>query len=159
MLQEIKITSIGSVRVEGARHYLSINPEYAAALLELDGFSHINVLWWGHNSDSPKLRMTTEVVNPYIDGPKAVGVFATRSEVRPNPVLVTVASILSIDFSSGIVELPWIDAEDGSPIIDIKPYQPCSDRVEKVCTPQWCASWPQKVEDSARFNWEEVFNF
>jgi hypothetical protein len=44
-------------------------------------------------------------------------------------------------------------------IIDIKPYQPCSDRVKNVLLPVWCSEWPKWYEDSATFDWNSVFNF
>ncbi len=73
---------------------------------------------------------------PYKKGPDIIGIFATRSEIRPNPVLITtVVNILSVDLGKGTIELPWIDAENNSPIIDIKSYQPCSDRVKNVEQP------------------------
>ena len=47
----------------------------------------------------------------------------------------------------------------GTPIIDIKPYQPCSDRVKNVQLPDCCSDWPQCYEGSATFDWTTVFNF
>ncbi len=126
---------------------------------ELEGFSHINILWWGNRSDSPEHRDTLLVKTPYKKSPDTVGIFATRSEIRPNPVLITTAAVTRVDWQKGIIELEWIDADKGSPVIDIKPYQPCSDRVKNVGLPDWCSQWPQWYEDSAAFDWESVFNF
>ena len=88
-----------------------------------------------------------------------VDILAIRSETRPNPVLITTAAVISIDQDKGIVELPWIEAETGTPIIDIKPYQPSSDRVKNVQLPDWCSEWPQWYEDSATFDWTAIFHF
>jgi tRNA (Thr-GGU) A37 N-methylase len=62
-----------------------------------------------------------------------------------------------VDLENGLVIVPWIDAEDGTPILDIKPYHPSSDRVRDVRMPEWCAHWPQSLEDSAAFDWEAEF--
>jgi hypothetical protein len=53
----------------------------------------------------------------------------------------------------GIVRVPFMDAEDGTPILDIKPYHPSVDRIREVRVPAWCATWPQWYEDSATFDW------
>lgn len=47
-----------------------------------------------------------------------------------------------------------MDAEDGTPVIDIKPYTPSFDRVESPIVPDWCASWPKDVETSGDFGWK-----
>ena len=159
MSSEIKLNPVGSIEVEEGRFYLSINERYRKALIELEGFSHINIIWWGNRSDFPKQRDILIAKKPYKKGPDTVGIFSTRSETRPNPLLITIAAVMGVDLDKGIVELPWIDAEAGSPVIDIKPYQPCSDRVKKVQLPDWCTEWPQWYEDSAAFDWDSVFNF
>ena len=159
MSSEIKIKPVGSIEIDEDRFYLSIKKEYKKALKELETFSHINVIWWGNRSDSSSSRDTLFVKKPYRNGPDTVGIFATRSEARPNPVLITTVAIIKMDRNKGIIEVPWIDAENGSPVIDIKPYQPCSDRVKNVQLPSWCAEWPQWYENSATFDWASVFNF
>lgn len=159
MSSEIKLNPVGRIEIEGSHQYVSIKSKYRKALKELEGFSHINIIWWGNQSDSPDHRNTLIVKKPYKKSPDSVGIFATRSEIRPNPVLITTAVVISVDLEEGIIVLPWIDAEKGSPVIDIKPYQPCSDRVKDVRLPVWCSEWPQWYEDSATFDWASVFNF
>ncbi len=159
MSSEIKIKPVGSIEVEAGRFYLSIRKKYRKALKELEGFSHINVIWWGNQFDTPKHRDILVAKKPYRKSPDVVGIFSTRSPVRPNPVLITIAAVVSIDLAKGIIEIPWIDADAGTPVIDIKPYQPCSDRVKNVQLPDWCVEWPQCYEDSATFDWTTEFNF
>jgi hypothetical protein len=65
--------------------------------------------------------------------------------------------ILEIDHDSGAIVVPYIDAEDGTPVIDIKPYHPATDRVRDVSVPDWCSHWPKWHEDSAGFNWAAEF--
>ena len=96
---------------------------------------------------------------PYQKAPDTMGIFATRSERRPNPVALTVVPLLNIDHEKGIISIPFIDAEDNSPIIDIKPYHPATDRVKDVSMPAWCDHWPQWYEESAEFDWESEFIF
>ncbi len=159
MTSEIKINSIGSVKTEKDHYHLSIKKEYRKSLKGIEGFSHIIIIWWGNQSDLKEQRKKLVVNKPYKKGPDIIGIFATRSEIRPNPVLLTTANILSVDLEKGIIDIPWIDAENNSPIIDLKPYQPCSDRVKNVEQPEWCSDWPRFYEESAEFDWESVFNF
>lgn len=139
--------------------YLSIQDQYREALKGIEGFSHMNVVWWGNHSDSSKQRSKLCVNKPYKKGPDTIGIFATRSNERPNPVLITTVTVTGVDCHKGIIEFPWIDAEAESPVIDIKPYQPCSDRVKNVKEPEWCSDWPNWLEESAEFDWESIFNF
>ena len=85
--------------------------------------------------------------------------FATRSERRPNPILLTVCGILSLDMETGEIEVNWLDANPGSLVLGMKPYLPCSDRVSEVRQPIWNQAWPSCYEDSASFDWEGVFRF
>ena len=87
----------------------------------LEGFSHINVLWWFDRLDSPAYRAVTTSERPYRDAPDRLGIFATRSPVRPNPLALTAVPVLAIDAGGGVVRIPFIDAEPGTPVLDIKP--------------------------------------
>ena len=153
----INVSPVGFVRLESGGFYLEIAPEYRAALNGLEGFSHINVLWWSHLLEAPECRAIVECDQPYQNAPARVGIFATRSPLRPNPIALSVAPVLHIDVESGRIDLGYIDAEDGTPVLDIKPYHPCADRVRDVQTPGWCAHWPQWFEDSAEFDWQAEF--
>ena len=151
------LNPIGRVRSGRLGYALVIDQPDRAGLAELDGFSHINVVWWCHYIDDPAYRSVVTVEKPYRNGPDRVGVFATRSPVRPNPIAITIAPLISIDHAGGVVALGYIDAEDGIPVLDIKPYLPATDRVRDVTTPRWCADWPQSLEESAGFDWSAVF--
>ena len=76
--------------------------------------------------DTEQYREITTTELPYAPGVEA-GVFDCRSEYRPNPIAVTLMALISIDVENGIIVLPWIDAFDGSPVLDLKPYIPISD--------------------------------
>jgi tRNA (adenine37-N6)-methyltransferase len=148
---------VGHVRCDGTGYSLQIDAPFRSALLALDGFSHLNVLWWCHHLDDPEYRAMVTTDKPYRLGPDRIGVFATRSPVRPNPIALTACPVIKIDHEAGRIDLGYIDAEDGTPILDIKPYLPATDRVREVSTPQWCAGWPHWWEESATFDWSTVF--
>ncbi|NLF51998.1 MAG: SAM-dependent methyltransferase [Leptolinea sp.] len=151
------LSPLGYVRSSEQGFVLEIKPEYREAMLGLQGFSHINVLWWSHLLDGPEYRKIKTVDKPYAKGPDRLGIFATRSPMRPNPICLDVAQVLHIDETNGQIVVAWIDAEDGTPILDIKPYLPCSDRVKEVSTPAWNAHWPAWYEESGEFDWASEF--
>jgi tRNA-Thr(GGU) m(6)t(6)A37 methyltransferase TsaA len=155
--QRYALDAIGRVVVDETGFTLAVAEPYRPALKGLDGFSHINVLFWCHYLDTPEYRNMVLADKPYKEGPEQVGVFATRAPARPNPIAVTPVPVIGIDCDTGVVRVAYIDAEPDTPILDIKPYLPAVDRIREVTTPDWCASWPAWYEDSATFDWEAVF--
>lgn len=154
---ECVLSPLGYIRSGKEGFVLEFKPEYRAALLGLAGFSHINVLWWSHLLDNPQSRQALTCEKPYVKSPDRLGIFATRSPLRPNPICLSVAQVLYVDESNGRIGAAWLDAEDGTPILDIKPYLPCTDRVKNVTTPAWNAHWPAWYEDSGTFDWAAEF--
>ncbi len=102
----------------GAKHeeegVLEILPEFAAGLKDIDGFSHLFVLWVFDRSEG----YTLEGTPPCDDRPH--GVFASRSPYRPNPIGMTVVRLLGRDGNR--LRVRGVDMLDGTPILDIKPY-------------------------------------
>src|ERR1700689_3551752 len=96
---------------EGA---LEILPEFEPGLGDLDGFSHLFVLWEFDRSDGFNLSGVTPVDN------RPHGVFATRSPRRPNPIGLTVVELLRR--AGRLLHVRGVDMLDGTPILDIKPY-------------------------------------
>ena len=74
---------------------------------------------------------------PYTKGPETIGIFATRSPARPNPIALSVAPVIDIDIAPGIIRVAYIDADDATPVLDIKPYFPATERVRDVSVPAW----------------------
>lgn len=148
------ISPIGYIRIGERGFCLEIEQKYIPALRELENFSHLNVLWWCHLLEGKEIREILECKKPYKKAPSKVGIFATRSPARPNPIALTAVAILNIDYEKGIIYIPYIDAENGTPIIDLKPYHPSVDRIRDVSVPEWCSHWPEWYEDSADFDWE-----
>lgn len=95
----------------------------------LEGFSHIWVLFLFHVSADDGWKST--VRPPRLGGKKRVGVFASRSPFRPNPIGLSAVELEKISFKKGKVflHIKGVDILDGTPVIDIKPYLPYSDSI------------------------------
>lgn len=102
----------------GAKHdvdgVLEIQPEYELGLTDIEGFSHLYVLW-----EFDRVQDFDLIANPPSDD-KPHGVFATRSPRRPNPIGLTVVEVLRREGRA--VHVRGVDMLDGTPILDIKPY-------------------------------------
>jgi tRNA-Thr(GGU) m(6)t(6)A37 methyltransferase TsaA len=127
------------VKKDENEHCIVILPEYQNGLYRLDLISHAFILWWFSENDLSELRKTEILVPGVIDSyepPQEMGTFATRSPQRPNPIGLTLVKIIKIDGLKVVVD--HIDAYNGTPVIDIKPYLPNGDRVdEQVTLPPW----------------------
>ena len=156
---EMKLEEIGHAECENGEFKIVLNPQYKAGLKGLEGFSHLQLIWWFSGCDNKKDRNILTIEKPYTKGPATLGTFATRSPERPNPIATSVCEVKSIDVEKGIVNLTYFDAFTGTPILDIKPYQPSIDKVEKANVPAWCSHWPKNFETSGDFDWEKEFNF
>ena len=141
MGKSLSLNPIGLIRRSGGFR-LEVDEAYRPALRSLELFSHAIVLWWADQHDNPDSRAIMQTELPYAPGVTA-GVFACRSEYRPNPIATTVCQIEDVDQAAGVVRLRNIDAHDGSPLLDIKPYIGVVDRVAKVETADWFSGWPE----------------
>jgi len=112
-LADMPIQSIGAQAFRGE---ITVFDEYAEGLKDLDGFSHIALIYHFHKTAAPKLSVV-----PFLDS-KPRGVFATRAPTRPNPIGLSVVRLLGIDGT--ILNIQNVDILDGTPLIDIKPYIP-----------------------------------
>jgi len=103
---------------------VEVFPQYAQGLSDLEGFSHIVLIYHFHLSRGFSLE-----VKPYLDE-KLRGVFATRAPSRPNPVGISVVRLLKREKEKLFIQN--IDIVDGTPLLDIKPYVPEFDKPEKI---------------------------
>jgi tRNA-Thr(GGU) m(6)t(6)A37 methyltransferase TsaA len=104
-------------------------------MLGLDQHSHIILSTWFHKNDNPERRQTLRV-HPRGDRRNPLtGVFATRSPARPNLLSLFVCKVLSIEKNR--IYIDTIEAFDGSPVIDIKPYMPGIDAIPEATGPAW----------------------
>ncbi len=148
------ISPIGYVQNDEKTFKIKLNEKFKPGLWRLNEFSHIMVIWWATEQDRDQQRriLTTEL--PYAPGTQS-GVFACRSEFRPNPVAVTVCQCLGIDEEKGLISVSYMDAFDKTPVIDIKPYFPVSDRVMTASVAPWAKEWPDCYEEA--YKMAEIF--
>ncbi len=154
-----KVNSIGTICSSKEGTFIRLDPEFVPALKALDGFSHINVLWWFSDFDKEEFRSVLETEQPYKNAPQKMGIFATRSPIRPNPIALTAVEVIDIDYQKGAIQIAYIDANNNTPVLDLKPYTPSLDKVKNCSVPSWCSHWPESLEESANFAWEDEFNF
>lgn len=129
------ISPVGIITKKPGITEIEIFDAYRDALLGLDEFSHINVLYWFHENDTPEKRAILQV-HPRKDPENPLtGVFATHSPMRPNLIALTLCRILSIEEHR--IRIDQIDAHDGSPVIDIKCHIPDTDTGSNTRVPNW----------------------
>jgi tRNA-Thr(GGU) m(6)t(6)A37 methyltransferase TsaA len=123
-------TPIQPVYAAGVRGRAEILPEYADGLRDLEGFSHIFLIYWFHKALSTQL-----IVKPFLED-ATHGVFATRAPCRPNPIGLSIVRLVGRD--GNVLHLADVDVLDETPLLDIKPYIARFDR-----------------HDSTRSGWQE----
>lgn len=104
------------------------------SLRGLEGFSHIWLIW--QFSEAVRTKWSPTVRPPRLGGNKRLGVFATRSPFRPNPIGLSAVKLLRIEESTQdgpVIYVAGADLMDGTPILDIKPYLPYADSKEEAC--------------------------
>lgn len=111
--------------------------EFADALRDLEGFSHIYLLYHFH-----KVRQTQLMVTPFLDS-QPHGIFATRAPSRPNPLGLSLVNLVRIE--NNLVYVEGADVLNGTPLLDIKPYVPMFER-----TPDVRLGWLEPVKDKIR---------
>lgn len=151
----MKLKEVGRVKSDDRGFYIELRDEFVKGMKEMDGFSHIQVIWWADKFQDDDYRTLVISESPYKNSPKEIGIFATRSPVRPNPIMMTVTGFLGMEDNK--IRVAYLDADMETPVLDIKPYHPCTDKVRDVSVPEWCRNWPSCIEESATFDWESVF--
>jgi tRNA-Thr(GGU) m(6)t(6)A37 methyltransferase TsaA len=116
-----------------------IYPEFHSALEDLDGFSHLILIYHFHRIKSWKPRVT-----PFMDTVER-GLFSTRAPSRPNPIGISVVHLERIE--SGVLYLSNMDVLDGTPLLDVKPFVPAFDQPQDPVKTGWLANTPSNVED------------
>ena len=131
-LKGMPIQPPGATGVKGT---VEVFEEYRAGLKDLDGFSHIILLYHFHHSQGFDLRVV-----PFMDS-EARGIFATRAPKRPNPIGLSVVKLDKIE--DGVLYIQNVDILDGTPLLDIKPYVPDFDSQTDVRS-----GWLEHVRDT-----------
>lgn len=99
---------------------VEVEPEYIPGLKDLEGYTHLILLYWLNQSGPPEMVFTP----PNDTEPR--GMFATRTPRRPNPIGLSVVKLEAIP-SPGLLSVRYLDCIDGTPLLDIKPYLPSTD--------------------------------
>ena len=141
-IEDMPIQPKGALEVEGT---VLVDEAYLDGLQDLDGFSHIYLLYGFH-----KAARTELLVTPFMDTEKR-GVFATRSPLRPNHIGISLVKLINIERNK--VMVTGIDVLDGTPLLDIKPYIEKFD-VVKESTSGWMTATEEEIRkkrSDARF--------
>ena len=140
-----QVYPIGFIKRDSGITCIHVMENYRTGLKELETFSHAQILWWcGQTDDEQKRRILQ--FDPPFDAPE-LGVFASRAPVRPNPIALSNVIMKRVDNEKGLIEIRDIDAFDGSPVLDIKPYVPCYCRIAAVTVPSWASAWPESMPE------------
>jgi tRNA-Thr(GGU) m(6)t(6)A37 methyltransferase TsaA len=113
----------GAIGIPGQIH---LDPQYTPGLKDLDGFSHVLLIYHLHLVEEANL-----IVTPFLDTTPR-GVFSTRAPKRPNPIGLSVVKLVRVE--GHILHIENVDILDGTPLLDIKPYAPQFDGVDRVRT-------------------------
>lgn len=151
-MQQLTLTPIGEIRTpytslnempiqpgggRGVHGELLIKAEYCAGLVDLDGFSHIYLLYLFHRASGVKMSVV-----PFLDD-RSRGVFATRAPVRPNHIGLSVVELIGVEGCR--VTIRNVDILDRTPLLDIKPYIKEFDQVDSPRS-GWMEAAPAEVE-------------
>ncbi len=131
-------------RARGVQGSVDVFPEFAGGLADLDGFSHIVLLYHFHRVSGHDLRVT-----PYLDSHER-GLFATRAPRRPNPIGLSVVRLVAIH--GLVMTVEDVDILDGTPLLDIKPYVSEFDRRDDVQEGWLEAAGHRRTESDDRFH-------
>jgi tRNA-Thr(GGU) m(6)t(6)A37 methyltransferase TsaA len=133
---ELRLETLAKA-AKGSISELILNEDVAECLDGIEEFSHIMVLYWAHQIPEEGRHLNKVHPGGRKDYP-LVGIFATRSPARPNPICVTTAELVARE--GNVLKVRGLDAVNGSPIIDIKPHLPLSDTPSNVKLPDWMKS-------------------
>jgi tRNA-Thr(GGU) m(6)t(6)A37 methyltransferase TsaA len=136
--KDLKGMPIQPAGAEGVIGRVVIEPAYAPGLRDLEGFSHIYLIYYFHKATKIELE-----VKPFLDD-QVHGVFATRSPLRPAHIGLSIVKLISVDKNQLVVA--GIDVLDGTPLLDIKPYIASFDQ---VCESQngWMSSSRKEIAE------------
>jgi len=134
-LENMPIQPSGAAAIRGT---VDLFPEFAEGLKDLDGFSHLILLYRFHESRGYRLTVT-----PFLDS-EPRGLFATRAPKRPNPIGLSIVKLIRIRECS--LDVENVDILDGTPLLDIKPYVPEFDH-QQDCRTGWLEKARGRVKE------------
>jgi tRNA-Thr(GGU) m(6)t(6)A37 methyltransferase TsaA len=135
--REATCTPVQPTFAEGSRGWIEVFEPYLDGLADIEGFSHIHVIYWMHKAGPAALR-----VIPFLDE-RPHGIFATRSPNRPNAIGLSILRL--VERKGSVLSVEDVDTLDGTPVLDIKPY------VARFDTRQGARSgWVDTVDDGTQ---------
>lgn len=134
--REPEQTPIQPVYARGCEGRAEIQPQYAEGLKDLDGFSHLLLLYHLHRAGEPMMTVV-----PFSDN-QPRGLFSTRHPRRPNPIGLSLVRLVQVEGT--VLHLSDVDILDGTPLLDIKPYIPRFERAENA-TGGWTAAVDEEM--------------
>jgi tRNA-Thr(GGU) m(6)t(6)A37 methyltransferase TsaA len=144
MFMEINLKPVGYVKNavtepksedwQSITSQIIVNEGLKEALIGIDEFSHIIVIYWMHRTPASE-RSVMKVHPQRNQNLPIIGVFATRSPARPNPI--GIATVKLLECRDNILKVVGLDAIDGTPVLDIKPHIPGSDSPSPARIPGW----------------------
>lgn len=151
--QEIVLKPIGFVRTTATgdevrdktrTSQIVLRKELTTALDDVEGFSHLFVLFWLHKT-SPEERKILKVHPRRRKDMPLLGIFATRTMTRPNPIGLTLVKLVKVE--GNVLTVRGLDAFNGTPVIDIKPFDSW-DTAENAKVPGWWTKMKKEKEQS-----------
>ncbi len=136
-----EVKSIGLAESSGELSRIKIFRECCTGLEGLDDFSHNIMLYWFYSRDNEEERHTLKVIPRKHPSAQQIGVFASRSPSRPNPMGPCVAKLIKNGGFTMTAKGPH--GLEGSPIIDVIPYIPRADAIPEARVPEWTSHGPQ----------------
>ncbi len=123
---------------------LEILPEFSRGFIGIDEFSHIYVVFWMHGITRTSLNA------PFSGSPgmPSIGVFATRAPIHPNPIGLSLVEIVGKEDNR--IRVKGLDAIDGTPILDVKPYPYWTDSNLQVVTDFKIPNWLSKITNKSK---------
>jgi tRNA-Thr(GGU) m(6)t(6)A37 methyltransferase TsaA len=130
------LVTVGRIEKVDGKTRIRVDSRYQAGLRGLEEWSHLWVIYWFDQNDTPEKRSTLRVHPRGNPANPITGVFATRSPLRPNLLALSLCRLVSV--VENLVEIEGIDAFDGTPVVDLKPFIPGSDTPgSPTTTPAW----------------------
>jgi tRNA-Thr(GGU) m(6)t(6)A37 methyltransferase TsaA len=133
--RQFVVHPIGHVQKAEDRTLIVLDKTYQTGLLGLERWSHVQVIWWFDKNDTPEKRAILQVHPRGNKDNPLTGVFACRAPVRPNLIALSLCKIVSV--KDNVVEVEKIDAFEGTPVLDLKPFSPGVDSASGAKVPDW----------------------
>ncbi|HJV76947.1 MAG TPA: tRNA (N6-threonylcarbamoyladenosine(37)-N6)-methyltransferase TrmO [Paludibacter sp.] len=131
---DVKNMPIQPIAADGVKGYIELLPEYATGLKDIEGFSHLTLLYHFH-----KIKGFELAVVPFMDT-EVRGIFSCKAPKRPNGIGLSTVKLIRVE--GNIIHIEQVDMLDGTPLIDIKPFYPRYDNRENAAI-----GWLEKNKD------------